>query len=144
MDPKKPFFATPQDAEAAFYDALERADLEAMMSVWAEDEEIVCIHPTSARLAGFAQVRESWRQIFGGGPHLKVRISNPIYMQGLLLSIHCVQENITVAGDDQPQPPVTATNVFVRGAVGWRMLVHHASASPLPPQTVTGTPKTLH
>ena len=33
----KPIFPTPQDAEAAFYEALERADLEAMMAVWAED-----------------------------------------------------------------------------------------------------------
>ena len=31
------FFATPQDAAAAFYDALERADLDAMMAIWAED-----------------------------------------------------------------------------------------------------------
>ncbi|MCX7168975.1 MAG: nuclear transport factor 2 family protein, partial [Proteobacteria bacterium] len=41
--PAKTIFPTPQDAEAAFYDALERADLEALMAVWAEDEEIVCI-----------------------------------------------------------------------------------------------------
>ena len=31
-------FPTPQDAEAAFYEALERADLELMMAVWSEDE----------------------------------------------------------------------------------------------------------
>ena len=42
-------FPTAQDAENAFYEALERADLEAMMSVWAEDEEIVCVRPAGIR-----------------------------------------------------------------------------------------------
>ena len=34
-------FSTPDQAEDAFYRALERADLSAMMAVWAEDEEVV-------------------------------------------------------------------------------------------------------
>ena len=36
------------EVEAAFYDALHRADLEALMALWADDEEIVCIHPGGA------------------------------------------------------------------------------------------------
>ena len=46
-------FPTAQDAEAAFYEAFETGDLEAMMNVWAEDEEIVCVHPGEARLVGY-------------------------------------------------------------------------------------------
>ena len=53
---KKSTFPTPQDAEAAFYEALETGDLETMMEVWAEDEEIVCVHPGGPRLAGYDQV----------------------------------------------------------------------------------------
>ena len=60
-------FPTAQDAENAFYEALERGDLEGMMAVWAEDEEIVCVHPGGPRLSGQDQVRESWAQIFSGG-----------------------------------------------------------------------------
>jgi hypothetical protein len=45
-------FATPEDVETAFYEAIARADLVALMSVWADDEEIVCIHPTGQRLTG--------------------------------------------------------------------------------------------
>ncbi|HWS13766.1 MAG TPA: nuclear transport factor 2 family protein [Rhodocyclaceae bacterium] len=142
MERKKPFYATPQDAEAAFYDALERADLESMMSVWAEDEEIVCVHPTGPRLAGFAVVQEGWRQIFSGGPKLKVRLSHQVQMQGMLLSVHSVHENITLTGEAQPRPPVVATNVYLRGPLGWRILVHHAS--PAPPQPPPDAPKTLH
>ena len=43
-------FPTAQDAETAFYEALERCDLEGMMAVWAEDEEIVCVHPAGGRV----------------------------------------------------------------------------------------------
>ena len=57
-------YPTPDDAENAFYDAFERGDLPAMMAVWAEDEDIICVHPTGPRLCGQDQVRESWAKIF--------------------------------------------------------------------------------
>jgi ketosteroid isomerase-like protein len=144
MDTKKPFFPTPQDAENAFYDALERADLAAMMAVWSEDEEIVCIHPTGARLAGWAEVEESWRRLFSGGPRLKVRLSHQVLLQGMMLAIHSLHENITASGDDNLRAPIVATNVYLRSALGWRMLVHHASPAPVPPEMMPDTPKTLH
>jgi ketosteroid isomerase-like protein len=42
---KSPLFATADDAERAFYEALAKSDLDAMMAVWSEDEETVCILP---------------------------------------------------------------------------------------------------
>ena len=47
-----PFYATAEDAEEAFYEAIARADLDALMAVWSEDEDIVCIHPTGQRMDG--------------------------------------------------------------------------------------------
>ena len=67
-------FASPQDAEAAFYDALERCDLDAMMAVWAEDEEVVCVHPGGPRLVGYATVRDAWQRVFANGRKLRVQI----------------------------------------------------------------------
>lgn len=127
------FFSTPQDAEVAFYDALERADLEAMMRIWAEDEEIVCVHPQGERMTGFAAVRESWRQTFSGGPHATVRLSDPVRRQGILLAMHSVHEHYSVPGEETPRPPVVATNVYVRGAQGWHLLSRHASSAPAGP-----------
>ena len=43
---------SPEDAEEAFYEAISRADLDALMNLWAEDEEIVCIHPGGQPLHG--------------------------------------------------------------------------------------------
>jgi uncharacterized protein (TIGR02246 family) len=138
-------FPTPQDAEAAFYEALESADVEAMMEVWAEDEEIVCVHPGGPRLAGYDQVRASWAQMFGSGQKLKVHLDNQVVLAGMMLSIHSVHENILLPGETRPRPPVAATNVYLRTGNGWRLLLHHAS--PVPQQAQqrqSDSPKILH
>lgn len=124
-------FPTPQDAENAFYEALERADLEAMMAVWAEDEEIVCVHPTGARLAGYAQVRESWRSIFSGGGGVRIHVTQRVAMQAMTVAVYSVHENAPAAGAKRPNATVVvATNVYLRTAAGWRMILHHASHAP--------------
>ena len=120
-------FPTAQDAENAFYDALERADLDLMMAVWAEDEDIVCVHPGAPRLAGVEQVRAAWRGMFAGGPHMRVRATQQVVISGMMVAVHNVHESITVQGESKPRPPVVATNVYLRTAAGWRMVVHHAS-----------------
>ncbi len=142
---KNILFTTPQDAEAAFYEAIEKADLDAMMAVWADDEEIVCVHPGGVRLAGMAQVRESWRQIFAGGQSLRFRLRNQQALTGMTLVIHSVYEQISVAGEARPRTPVIATNIYLHTERGWRMVVHHASSAPASPDSESKrAPKTLH
>jgi ketosteroid isomerase-like protein len=134
---KRSRFASPQDAEAAFYEALERADLDAMMDLWADDEEIICVHPAGPRLAGTEQVRASWREIFRNGPTLRFQLSDREVHHSATLAVSCVHENIQVSGQEQDVHVVTATNVYVLTPDGWRMLVHHASPStraPEPPE----------
>jgi ketosteroid isomerase-like protein len=140
--PKKPIFTSPQEAETAFYEALERGDLEAMMAVWSEDEEIVCVHPGGPRLTGYATVREAWRRIFEGGSRLKVQLLALSTVHGPFAAVHSVVEQLGVVGDKQLAAPVAATNVYVRGALGWRMIVHHAS--PVPPSSIGDAPQVLH
>ncbi|HZF20247.1 MAG TPA: nuclear transport factor 2 family protein [Burkholderiales bacterium] len=141
---KKSTFPTPQDAEAAFYEALESGDLEAMMEVWAEDEDIVCVHPGGPRLAGFEQVRGSWAQILGSRQRLKVQLSNQVVLSGMTLAIHSAYENITVEGESRPRAAVAATNVYLRTGKGWRMILHHGSPTPPEPRGSAESPKILH
>ncbi len=148
-------FPNAQEAENAFYEALERADLEAMMQVWAEDEEIVCVHPTGPRLTGPEAVRESWAQIFSDGARARVHITRQVAHPGPMLEVHSVFENFTLEGvapgtqgrDSRPLP-IVATNVYLRTAAGWRMVVHHASPAPgeaaPAPAPRPGPPKLLH
>jgi uncharacterized protein (TIGR02246 family) len=142
-------FPTAQDAENAFYEALERCDLEGMMAVWAEDDEIVCVHPAGARLTGQDEVRESWTKIFAAGPQARVVIDRQVAISGMMLAVHSVFENFSIPGEKaERQPvPIIATNVYLRTAAGWRMIVHHASPAPLetpPVQPKEAPPKFLH
>lgn len=142
---ERKIFASPQDAESAFYEALERSDLAAMMAVWADDEDIVCVHPGGPRLVGYASVRDAWRRVFESGTRLEVRILQRNVVTTPFAVIHSLIEQIRVRpreGDGTSTAPVAATNIFQRGAMGWRMVLHHAS--PMPPDSLVESPKVLH
>lgn len=123
-------FTTPEAAEAAFYEAFERRDLDAMMAVWADDERIECIHPMGPRLRGIARVRASWQRIFADALPMEFELSDAHYSQGDLLAIHVLHENIRTSRHQEKHPPVIATNIYQHTAAGWRMILHHASPSP--------------
>src|SRR2546421_8658383 len=99
-------FPAAQDAENAFYEALERCDLDGMMAVWAEDEDIVCIHPTGARLTGQDEVRSGWARIFAGGPGARVPTSPPVGLSRMVVAGHHRHQKFTVESDPPPPPPV--------------------------------------
>lgn len=140
--PNQKIFASPQDVEAAFYEALEQCDIEAMMTVWAEDEEVVCVHPGGPRLTGFTAVREAWQRVFAGGRKLKVSLSRQTSVATPFAVVTTVLEHIASRDDESVSAPVAATNVYVRGVLGWRMVAHHAS--PVPSDSVGDTPRILH
>jgi uncharacterized protein (TIGR02246 family) len=120
-------FPTPDDAENAFYEALERADLAAMMAVWAESDDVVCVHPTGPRLEGFEAVRQSWAQIFAGAAQLRVETSAVQRFDGPTIAVHSLVETVGAASGGA-SGSVHATNVYELTDGGWRMVVHHASA----------------
>ncbi|MDA8257878.1 MAG: nuclear transport factor 2 family protein [Betaproteobacteria bacterium] len=140
--PSQKIFASPQDAETAFYEALENCDIEAMMSVWAEDEEVVCVHPGGPRLVGYATIREAWQNVFANGTRLRVRLSQQTTVSTPFAMISMLLEHIATADNENLNAPVATTNIFVRGALGWRMVAHHAS--PVPPSSIAEAPRTLH
>ncbi len=140
--PDRKIFASAQDVETAFYEALERGDIEAMMAVWAEDEEVVCVHPGGPRLVGYTTVREAWQRIFANGRKLQVRLSQQKTVTTPFAVVSTLLEHITSTDDGKLGAPVAATNIYVRGALGWRMVAHHAS--PVPPNSVGEEPRILH
>ena len=142
-------FTTAEDAEEAFYEAIGRGDLDALMNVWADDEEIVCIHPTGQRLSGPAAIRDSWRAIFANNPRLTVRVVASVRWKSVMLDVHSVVETLYLAGEATPHGPLLSTNVFQRGANGWRLLSHHTSAAAIESPDEGGDghgnrPRTLH
>jgi hypothetical protein len=66
----------------------------------------------------------------------------------MMLAVHSVFERFVIPqAKPEAQPaPIVATNVYLRTAAGWRMIVHHASPAPAQPQPEprAGGPKILH
>ena len=139
-------FATPDEAQSAFYEAFERANLASMMAVWAETDDIVCVHPQGPRLVGFEAVRESWMQIFAGGAALRVRAAEERRFDGQSVAVRAVIEHVSAPGENAPVSQVCATNVYELTPAGWRMVVHHASPIAEPPAAEEPAPQghTLH
>lgn len=121
-------YATPVEAEDAFYYAFSRCDLNAMMQVWLDAEHIECIHPGSSRLQGIAAIRYSWEQIFSAGEQLHFNIVRHHCTQTGNLAIHSISEQIkTDRANPKTVAEVIATNIYELTANGWRMILHHAS-----------------
>jgi ketosteroid isomerase-like protein len=128
-----PIFTTPGDAALAFYRAFEARDIEAMMATWAEDEEIVCVHPGGARLVGYDAVRAGWEQLFAGDAQLSFRLDQLVAIETVGLALQSAIEHVTLAGDATQRGAAVCTNVFMRTPVGWRIVMHHASPAPALP-----------
>lgn len=123
-------FASSDECERAFYDALETGDADAAADLWLEDADICCVHPGGPRLLGYAAVTGSWRAILANGP-LRIRASSKKTLQTPTIAVHNVVEEIVVQqGRGQQIVHVIATNAYVKTPAGWKMVLHHASAAP--------------
>ena len=122
-------FSSAEQAELAFYRAFEASDLDAMMRVWDDADDILCIHPMGPALNGRGVVAESWREIFSGGVSMRFSLEAVQIYTLEHLAIHIVNEHIAIASGNRVAPMV-ATNTYRLTAHGWRMLTHHASPAP--------------
>jgi ketosteroid isomerase-like protein len=129
-----PFYATATDAEEALYEAIAQGNLDALMAVWSDDEDIVCIHPTGQRVDGHAAIRESWRAVFQGNPRFSIRVRGKARWESVLVSVHSIVETLHLQKDQSVHGPMLTTHVFVRGANGWRLASRHTSAAAQVPE----------
>ena len=128
MPAKKQFNGSADEVETAFYDALGRADIDGLMALWAEDEEIVCIHPGASRQIGHAAIRASWEAIFERGS-VHIQATQLHATHNLLSAVHSVIEQVHNANDNLPDVHILATNVYMKTPQGWRITMHHASVA---------------
>ena len=115
------------EIEASFYEALQMGDIEKLMACWADEDEIVCIHPSGPRLVGLGAIRSAFDAIFANGS-IRVQPQAVRKIESLASVVHNVRERIEVLTEDGPvQAFVIATNVYHLTAQGWRIVAHHAS-----------------
>lgn len=123
------FLQSVEDTEHAYYDAIGRADIEALMALWADEDNIVCIHPGAPRLVGRASIRASYESIFErGGVHIR-----PMQIHanaGEQTAVRNLIEEVQRSGTQRADIHILATNVYVKTENGWRLVTHHASVVP--------------
>ena len=120
--------ASAEAAEAAFYEALQRGDVDALMRLWSDDDDPVCVHPGGPRLVGVAAIRHGFEQLLADGA-LQVFPERVVRTVALGCAVHNVVERVQLADADDGQryALVLATNVYLKGPDGWRLVLHHAS-----------------
>jgi ketosteroid isomerase-like protein len=115
------------EIEAAFYEAMQTADIEKLMACWADEDEVVCVHPGGPRLVGLGAIRSAFDAMFSNGS-IRARPEAVRKIDALASSVHNVRERIEVLTNEGPlQAFVIATNVYHKTAQGWRLVAHHAS-----------------
>jgi len=124
-------FESAQAAEQAFYTAFERGSLTLMTEVWADDPDIVCVHPGGGRLQGREAVLESWSEILAAMQDVVIRATDVVVLGHGKLVLHHVREQLFV--DGQRRGVILATNAYRQTAQGWQMVLHHGAADPSPP-----------
>ena len=145
--PKAPpaLLGSPDDIEQQFYEALQRGDIDKLMAVWSDDDDIACVHPGGPRVIGAASIRASFEAIFANGSINAVpeRVRRVL---SIASAVHSVLERVEVMGPEGPRSAwVISTNVYLKGAQGWRLVVHHASpGTPQEVQELIEAASTLH
>jgi len=126
--PAAAFGGSSDDTEAAFYDALQRGDIELLMSCWADEDDIVCVHPGGPRLLGAGAIRSAFEAMFSHGT-VRARPVQVHRVVALSSAVHSVVEQVEVMlPDGLHQAVVLATNAYYKTPEGWRLVAHHASA----------------
>ncbi|MBK6006079.1 nuclear transport factor 2 family protein [Ramlibacter ginsenosidimutans] len=134
------------DIEAAFYDALQRGDIDRLMACWADEDEIICIHPGGPRVVGATAIRATFESMFADGGTVRAWPERARKIVAVGSSVHNVLERVEVlAPAGATVAWVIATNVYHRTAQGWRLVAHHASPGTTSEiQEVSDAPSVLH
>jgi ketosteroid isomerase-like protein len=133
------------EIEAAFYDALQKGDIDKLMACWADEDDMVCIHPGGPRVIGAGAIRATFEAMFANGS-IRAWPERVRKTESLASAVHNLIERVEVAGPEGPRNAwVIATNVYLKTAQGWRMVAHHASpGTESAVQEVSLTPTVLH
>ncbi|WP_295521312.1 nuclear transport factor 2 family protein [Limnohabitans sp. Rim8] len=136
---------TPDDVEHNFYEALHNADIEQLMGCWAEEDDIVCIHPGGPRLVGQGAIRATFETMFSNGS-VQAYPERIHKIESLASAVHHLVERVEViTPQGRQQAFVIATNVYHKTPQGWRMVAHHTSPGTTHDSVDVGVkPQVLH
>jgi ketosteroid isomerase-like protein len=134
------------EIEAAFYEALRLGDIDKLMACWADEDDIVCVHPGGPRIIGANAIRASFEAMFENGGAILAQPINVRKVETITSAMHNLIEQVEIKTQQGAQTGfVMATNVYQRTAQGWRMVAHHASpGTRAEVSDIVSTPAILH
>ncbi|MFI8007722.1 nuclear transport factor 2 family protein [Streptomyces sp. NPDC086010] len=129
--------AAVEQANTAFYEAMERGDLDELSALWlpGEDLTVSCVHPGWPVLTGRGEVLRSYALIMADTEYIQFFLTDVgVSMTGDTALVTCT-ENILSGGPAEEGNDlgplvgqlVVATNVFRRTPDGWKLWSHHGS-----------------
>ena len=127
---KPMLFASPEECERAFYEAMEHADAEAMGDLWLQDDDVCCVHPGAPRIVGYQAVRASWATILAGGGMQIHTLARRAFESATLAVSNLIEEIVVQQGGGPQVVHVLASNAFVKTPAGWKMVMHMGVAAP--------------
>jgi len=120
-------------ANQRFYLAFESLDIEAMARVWAQDDNVQCVHPGWDLLIGWDEVRDRWARIFANAKRVRIALSSVwVRVEGAAGWVACTEHVTTAFADGFDETVAQATNIFVLRDGQWLMVAYHASPLPSP------------
>lgn len=121
-------------ANAGFYQAIESGDLSLMSSVWADSDDVVCVHPGQVPVRGRGAVLRSWALVMASASYIQFFLTDTsVALYGAAAVVSCTENVLTGLDAPEDEPAgfaggrAVATNVYVHTGSGWRLVAHHAS-----------------
>ena len=138
--------ASADEVEAQFYEALREGDVDKLMAVWSDDDDAVCVHPGGSRVVGARAIRATFEAMFANGGRVAATPERVRRLRSMDAAVHHLVERIEIATPKGPRTGfVLATNVYLKTALGWRIVAHHASpGSANEAVEITDAPSVLH
>ena len=121
-------------ASSAFYAALNsmaNGDAGPMADIWSHSDSVTTMHPIGGREVGWEQVEGPWHQVASMSSGGKIVLNDQLVQvsQDLAYEVGTEKGEFTLAGEEI-SVDARVTNVYRRGADGWKIVHHHADISP--------------
>jgi ketosteroid isomerase-like protein len=110
-----------RESNEAFYRAFRDRDVRAMETIWASSAPVACAHPGMETIRGRDAVLESFRGILNHDDSPRILCTDvTVHVLGETVFVTCLE------GVSGHPPSLVATNLFVREAGVFKLVLHHA------------------
>ncbi|MEU9609383.1 nuclear transport factor 2 family protein [Streptomyces sp. NPDC048057] len=124
-----------EEANTAYYEAMERGDTVAMAELWLAADDVSCVHPGWPVLQSRGEVLRSYAVIMEHTEYIQFFLTDVRASVAADTAVVTCTENILSGGPAEEVGElgplvgqhVVATNVFRRTPAGWRLWSHHGS-----------------